>query len=150
MPETVTIPIVRPRGFQNLDQTEWAELVTTLVRSKEAEHRERRAAAGTSVLGSKQILRQKPTDTPASHERRFKLSPRLAAKNKWARIEAIVRNRAFLERYREAFLMHMAGVAKVVFPFGTYWMRKFGKVACENADGDDVPELNPAFAPAPA
>jgi hypothetical protein len=28
----------------------------------------------------------------------------------------------------------MAGLANVIFPFGTYWMRKFAKVACETAE----------------
>jgi putative transposase len=56
------------------------------------------------------------------------MSPRVAAKNKWARIEALLRNRGFIEKYRDAFLGHMAGLANVVFPFGTYWMRKFAKV----------------------
>jgi hypothetical protein len=28
----------------------------------------------------------------------------------------------------------MAGLAGIVFPFGTYWMRKFAKVLCETAE----------------
>jgi hypothetical protein len=50
----------------------------------------------------------------------------VTAKSKWARIEALKRNRRFSERYRDAFLGHVAELANVVFPFGTYWMRKFG------------------------
>jgi hypothetical protein len=48
------------------------------------------------------------------------MSPQVAAKNKWARIEARLRNRCFVEKYRDAFLAHLAGLANVVFPFGTY------------------------------
>jgi hypothetical protein len=62
------------------------------------------------------------------------MNPRVAAKSKWARIETLLRNKGFLARYRAAFLGHLAGVANVLFPFGTYWMRKFGKVACETAE----------------
>ena len=60
------------------------------------------------------------------------------------------RNRSFIERYRDAFLGHVAGLANVVFPFGTYWMRKFAKVACETAEmvGDAVRDQ--VFAPAPS
>jgi hypothetical protein len=67
----------------------------------------------------------------------FNLNPRLAAKSKWARIEALRRNRSFLEKYREAIKRHLGGIASVLFPFGTYWMKKFGKVACETADEPD-------------
>ena len=62
------------------------------------------------------------------------MSPRVAAKNKWARVEALLRNRAFVERYKEAWKAHLAGMARVLFPFGTYWMSKFGKLACEAAE----------------
>jgi REP element-mobilizing transposase RayT len=150
LPETVTVPIVRPQGFQDLEHARWAALVTERVRTKEAEHRQRRATAGTTVLGRKRILEQDPFDCPTSHAARFKMSPRVAAKNKWARIEALLRNRGFIEKYRAAFLSHLAGVANVLFPFGTYWMRKFGKVACETADGAEAALLDPAMAPAPA
>jgi hypothetical protein len=35
------------------------------------------------------------------------------AKNKWARIEALLRNRSFIEKYRDAFLTHLAGLWKI-------------------------------------
>jgi putative transposase len=78
------------------------------------------------------------------------MSPRVAAKNKWARIEALLRNRGFIDRYRDAFLGHIAGLANVLFPFGTYWMRKFGKVACEAAEAVEDGIQNSAADPAPA
>jgi hypothetical protein len=78
------------------------------------------------------------------------MSPRVAAKNKWARIEALLRNRGFIERYRAAFLAHIAELADVVFPFGTFWMRKFGKVACEVAETVEEAILGRSADPAPA
>ena len=77
------------------------------------------------------------------------MSPQVAAKNKWARIEALMRNRGFIERYRDAFLGHMAGLANVLFPFGTYWMRRFGKVACEAAEMVGEAICDTAIEPAP-
>ena len=77
------------------------------------------------------------------------MNPRVAAKSKWARVEALLRNRGFVERYRDAFLDHMAGLANVVFPFGTYWMRKFAKVACETAEVVEQAILGPPVHPAP-
>ena len=134
MPEVVSLPITRPHGFQDLEQSEWASLVTESVRATEAEHRARRDARGIVVLGRSRILAQKPFTCPESHAPRFHLSPRVAAKSKWARIEALRRNRGFIERYRDAFRSHMAGLAGILFPFGTYWMRKFAKILCETAE----------------
>jgi len=148
LPEIATLPIARPQGFEKLGQDEWAQLLAERVRAKEAEHRQRREKAGISVLGREEILAQDPFDCPRSHAPHFELNPRVAAKNKWARIETLLRNRGFLERYRAAFLNHLAGLANTLFPFGTYWMRKFGKVLCEPADRPRI--ASPGMTPAPA
>jgi hypothetical protein len=58
--------------------------------------------AGGKVLGAKAVLRQHWDDSPRSHEPRRQLAPRVAAKNKCARIEALTRNRSFIEAYRMA------------------------------------------------
>jgi hypothetical protein len=150
MPEVVSLKITRPHGFEDLSQNDWASLLSDRVRAQEADHRQRRAANGITVLGRARILEQNPFHSPESPAPRFQMSPRVAAHNKWARIEALSRNRAFIEKYREAFLGHMAGLAKVLFPFGTYWMRKFAKVACEAAETIEEAILGPPMAPAPA
>jgi REP element-mobilizing transposase RayT len=150
MPEVVRLRITRPLAFQDLGQSEWASLVTERVRAKETGHRQRRAAKGIAVLGRARILAQNPFHCPASHDRRFQMSPRVAAMNKWARIEALLRNRGFIEKYRDAFLGHMAGLAGIVFPFGTYWMRKFAKVTCEAAEAVEHTILGAPVDPAPA
>jgi putative transposase len=139
MPELVSLPVHRPPGFQDLSREEWANLVEHSVRTKEDSERERRIAKGIGVLGRQRILNQKPFDCPKTHEPRFQMSPRVAAKNKWARIETLRRNRGFIERYREAFLRHVAGVADVIFPFGTYFLRRLARVACEAADSELLP-----------
>ena len=87
-------------------------------------------------------------------ERRFFLRPDAATNNafiksKWARIETLRRNRGFQERYRDAIRRHLAGIANVLFPFGTYWMSRFGKAACEAAEGLGLVEGN-SLLPAPA
>ncbi|HEX7509035.1 MAG TPA: hypothetical protein VF550_19840 [Polyangia bacterium] len=150
MPEVISLPIARPHGFQHLGQSEWANLVTERVRVKEADHRQRRAAKGITVLGHERILRQDPFDCPPGHAPRFQMSPQVAAKNKWARIEALLRNRGFIDKYRTAFLAHLAGLANVLFPFGTYWMRKIAKVACEAAEIVGAATQDPAAIPTPA
>jgi putative transposase len=132
------LKIHRPRAFAHLTQEEWAEKVRASVQAKEVEARERRLEQGRKVLGVERILAQDPFSRPKSHAPHFKLNPRLAAKSKWARIEALRRNRSFLEKYRDAIKRHLEGITSVLFPFGTYWMKKFGKVACEPADEPDA------------
>jgi REP element-mobilizing transposase RayT len=149
MPDVVSLPMARPHGFEDLGQSEWASLVTDRVRAKEANHRQRRAAQGITVLGRDGIFRQDPFACPSGYSPRFQMSPKFAAKNKWARIEALLRNRGFIEKYRDAFLAHIAGLANVVFPFGTYLMRKIAKVACESAETIEEVFHNPAADPAP-
>ena len=150
MPEVVSLDLARPHGFEHFGQNEWATLVTERVRDKEAVHRQRRAAKGITVLGRARILEQNPFHCPEGHAPQFQMSPRVAAKNKWASIEALMRNREFIGRYRDAFRAHMAGLAGVLFPFGTFWMRKFGKVACETADAVEEAILGSTIDPAPA
>ena len=150
MPEAVSLAITRPHGFEHLSADEWASLVTDRVRAKEAEHRQRRADEGITVLGRERILARNPFDCPQSHAPHFKMSPRVAAKSKWARIETLLRNQGFIEKYRAAFQRHLAGVAGVLFPFGTYWMRKFGRVACEGGEAPQRATLDLAMDPAPA
>jgi hypothetical protein len=134
LPDKVALPIVRPHQFANLKTNEWSELVVGRLRAAETEHGARRIAAGKSVLGRAAILAQDPFDSPDSREPHFRLNPRLAARNRWARIEALQRSREFLERYKAAVKAWMAGAAQVIFPFGTYWMRRFARAVCEAAD----------------
>jgi hypothetical protein len=150
MPEVISVPIARPRGFEDLEPADWASLVTERVRAKEANHQQRRKAKDISVLGCERILAQDPFACPSGHAPRFQMSPQVAAKNKWARIEALLRNRTFIEKYRAALRGHISGLANVFFPFGTYWMRKIAKVACEAAETVEVAIRDPAAEPAPA
>jgi len=55
------------------------------------------------------------------------LRPRVAARSKWSRIEALLRDRAFLVDYAAARAGWQEG-ATVMFPTGTYWLRRFANV----------------------
>jgi hypothetical protein len=51
----------------------------------------------------------------------------MASRNKWARIEALVRNRAFVIEYASARDRWRNGIP-AVFPPGTYWLQRFASV----------------------
>jgi REP-associated tyrosine transposase len=86
-----------------------------------------RQRAGSRVYGRRAVLRQSCWATPASFEPRRNLRPRVAARNKWGRIEALQRNQDFIEDYTTAREAWRDG-AKVTFPPGTYWLRRHAHV----------------------
>jgi putative transposase len=80
------------------------------------------------------VLAQKPTERPRRPEGRSTLSPRVAARDKWKRIEVLGRLATFLQAYRDALAAYFAGDEGVLFPAGTYAMRVVHGVPCA-ADG---------------
>ncbi|MEO7729682.1 MAG: hypothetical protein ABIY55_01830, partial [Kofleriaceae bacterium] len=86
-----------------------------------------RQRAGMRVCGRRAVLKQSFSARPASFEPRRNLRPRIAARSKWARIEALRRNQDFIENYTTAREAWRDG-ANVTFPPGTYWLRRHAKV----------------------
>jgi len=143
LPEWVTLEVERPPGFEHLELAEWRALLGDRIRAVETAARDERQAEGRRILGRAEVLRQRPTDRPESHAARRQMSPRVASVNKWARIEAIQRNKAFLTAYRAARDLWKLGTA-AIFPAGTYWLRKFAGVSVEALDGPAAATPMPA------
>lgn len=130
MPESAVLEFTVPPGFGSAEA--FRSAVIARVEEMEEEAAAKRRAKGVEVLGARRVLKQSPTSRPASVEPRRGLNPRVAAGDKWKRIEALGRLVAFLESYREAWLRFCRGEKRVTFPEGTYLMRvRFG-VACES------------------
>jgi REP element-mobilizing transposase RayT len=130
MPDVVSLSISRPTPFKELSHNEFAAMMQERIRAVEQDIAAERSRTGIQVLGRRAILAQKWSTSPASREPRRQLDPRVAARSKWSRIEALMRNRAFRNAYiaaREAFL---AGIRDVVFPAGTYWLKRFVQATC--------------------
>jgi putative transposase len=111
-------------------RTRFATLVSERVRAVEETAAAERRRTGTQVLGRSAILKQRWSDRPGSREPRRQVNPRVAARSKWSRTEALLRNRAFRDAYaasREAFA---AGIQDLLFPAGTYWLRRFAHAPC--------------------
>ncbi len=141
MPESVTLRFVIPDALGDPDEFR-AEL-RRRVAEVEALHAQRRARTGRRVLGRRAILRQDWAARPCSHEPRRGLRPRVAARNKWARIAALQRNRDFIDDYRETRKAWLAGRA-VTFPYGTYWLRRFANVPVAQPPGSPPATAGPA------
>ena len=133
MPDTASLSIGRPRGFEHLTAAGFADLVRERIRQLEESVLAQRRLTGERVLGRRAILAQKCTDRPGSHEPRRELTPQIAARSKWSRIEAVLRNKHFRAVYEAARAAFISGVRDVLFPPGTYWLTRFANATCEPA-----------------
>ncbi len=125
MPAEVVLHCVIPPELG--DPAEIRRSLRERIDKVENHFKERRARTGRRVLGRYRVLRQSWRESPTSIEPRRSLRPRVAAKNKWARIEALQRDRQFLIDYTAARIAWLAG-KPAVFPAGTYWLQRFAGV----------------------
>lgn len=131
MPERVELTFERPPEFAQLSQDQWESDIRAAVEAEEQNAARLREEHGIRILGRKAILRQSPFTCPKTCVDRRGLRPRIASKNKWRRIELILRNRRFHARYRDAYDRHCAGEPNVLFPYGSYKLVVQGIVRCE-------------------
>ena len=123
LPESVTLELTAPPGFASTE--EFREALRGALSEREAAARE-----GRTFLGASRVLAQLPTARPRPHEPRRGLSPRVAARDKWKRIEVLGRLAAFLSDYRDAWEARRQGKRSAVFPAGTYLLRVLHGVPC--------------------
>jgi hypothetical protein len=128
LPTAARLRLVPPPGFEN-DPSFVDTLLEQLRRAEDAAAAELERA-GRSFLGVTRVLAQKPNARPAPGEPRRGLDPRVACKNKWKRIEVLLRLRAFRTEYRDALARWRSGVRDVLFPPGTWLMRVQHLVPC--------------------
>jgi putative transposase len=127
LPDTLELRLTTPPGFDSAE--EFREELARALTERETEARLLWRARG-GFAGVARVLAQKPTARPPPGEPRRALSPRVAARDKWKRIEMLGRLVEFLRSYRNAWTARRAGKADVVFPFGTYLLRVAHGVSC--------------------
>ena len=131
LPESVELELTTPPQFATV--AEWQGRVADAVRELEDRSARELASERRDFVGAARVLAQKPFARPAPGEPRFGLNPRVAARDKWKRIEAISRLKAFLSQYRAAWRARKSGVRDVLFPAGTYLLRVMHGVPCAGA-----------------
>jgi REP element-mobilizing transposase RayT len=128
MPETAELELTPPPGFASL--AAFQERLGRALAALEERARRELASEGRGFLGVAKVLAQKPWARPGPGEPRRELNPRIASRDKWKRIEALLRLTQFLCAYREAWSAMRAGVRDVLFPAGTYGLRVSHGVRC--------------------
>ena len=131
MPEEVTLEMNLPPELGA--KAEILEEVRERVAEVERSEARRCSEKGQRVLGRDAVLRQSWCDSPMTREPRRQLRPTFAARTFWAFVEAAQRKHEFTEAYRQARQERLAG-KDAIFPFGTYWLRRFVGVAIANAE----------------
>jgi len=133
MPAAVSVPLLLPSELTPDSRACFVkglqERVTQAEQNAAAERRE----SGGQIVGRATVRAQHWNDCPRSREPRRVLDPRTACKNTWRRIEALARNKIWLEAYRRAREAFLMGVA-LAFPHGTFWLRRYAGVACEQPE----------------
>jgi hypothetical protein len=131
LPDTVELELTTPPGFASV--AEFRERVAAEVSALEEGHRREIESSGRRFVGVARVLAQSPFARPASGEPRFGLKPRVAARDKWKRIERLAQLESFASCYRMALAAWRAGVRDVLFPAGTYLMRVLHGAQCAGA-----------------
>jgi putative transposase len=131
MPEVASLELFCPPGFESVE--EFRRRLLALVAELEDQAARELAGEGRSFLGARKVLAQKPHARPAPGEPRRGLNPRVAGRDKWKRIEALLRLKKFQRAHRDAWLAFAGGLRDTIFPHGTYWMRVAYGARCAGA-----------------
>ncbi len=130
MPDEIGLTIAPPPQLSQLSQDSYEKLVREKLFRREQKIIAKMAAKGQSFLGVRAVMEQRPAASPKTREPRRELNPRVAARSKWQRIEAIQRNKDFLAAYRKARKSWKEGDRDTIFPLGTYGLRIHAGVRC--------------------
>jgi len=125
--EEETLTLVRPVAlYPTLSDKDARAKLRDKAREKSHALAKKIKKAGGSFMGMKRVRKQPTNSSPRTRAARRGIRPTVAG-NKWARIEALQRNQAFLEAHEAARVRFKDGERDVVFPFGTYLMvHRFG------------------------
>lgn len=132
MPSTVTIRLSRPPIREDLTDAQLRSAIRDAARRRQSEIVRGLLRAGGSFLGMQRVLRQSRSASPSSREPRRGIRPLVAGKSRWAREAALEDQRLFWHRHREACDEWRGGKRTVVFPYGTYLMRRRFRVCVED------------------
>ncbi|PRP99355.1 hypothetical protein [Enhygromyxa salina] len=124
MPEEVSLTLVRPGIFSQLDDDELYDKLMDAVRERELEIQRSMRRHSRRFMGLPKLAKQHWSRAAKSFEERFKIKPKHAASSEGQLLRELARNREWEREYAAARELLLAG-KPAVFPAGTYWMRRF-------------------------
>jgi len=123
-PDALELPLTIPA--ESARPPRWSRSCATAYELASSSVRPSERARGVGCWGPV-VRAQSWRDSPASLAPRRNLRPQVATRSKWARIEALVRNRAFATEYAGAREQWRNGLP-AVFPPGSYYLHRFASV----------------------
>ena len=132
-PEEATLTLVRPPGYEEFSDDDLAGLIQGAVFEREEEFRNQYDREGRKFMGRRAVLEQSRHARPKTREPRFGISPKVACRNKWRRIERLRADKQWQAAYRQSLVRWISGDRSVEFPSGTYQMRVVHDVRCADA-----------------
>jgi hypothetical protein len=132
MPPTISLRLHLPSELVSNGRVAFTARLQERITSEELKAATARRDSGNTIVGRAALRAQRWSDSPLSREPRRVLDPRVACRNTWRRIEALARNKVWLESYRSARAAFLRG-ANAIFPPGTFWLQRHAGVACEPA-----------------
>lgn len=130
-PERATLTFSRPPGREDLADDELALTLRDALGEQEQRVRHTVQAEGKRFIGRRAVLAQSRYAYPHSQDTRGNARPQVAARSKWARIEKLRNSRAWLDAYDAAKQRLKDGCRDVLFPYGTYKLRVYYRIACQ-------------------
>ena len=134
-PDEVWIRLGIPPPFRHLGREEYQRLVVEATDAREDRIRQEVAREGAQFGTKRRALLVSPFDRPKNAakktpEKQRKITPRIAAKNAEVRKKKLSELQEFLAAYRAALARFVDGERDVVFPYGTFKMRRYLNVTC--------------------
>ena len=129
MPASIALELTTPT-LAEPSAREAQRHIDRSVAERELEVRDRVFASGRTFLGRRAVIEQDPFASPATREVRRDLSPQVACRNKWLRIETLFDCIEFASQYAQALMSWCREQRDVIFPAGTYLMRVRHQVRC--------------------
>jgi putative transposase len=134
-PAQAELELARPPDHDNTSDEDLAKIINKAIYDREQQFRDQRDRTERQFLGRAKVLAQSRHSRPRSRERRGKISPTVACRDKWRRKERLQQNKRWLIAYGDALERWRAGDREVVFPAGTYLMRVVHGARCAEAPG---------------
>jgi REP element-mobilizing transposase RayT len=123
-PETVELELALPEGFASRE--EWAEHLNQELAGIEQAAADERRERGKRIVGRRELTLVSAFDAPESVEPSRTLRPSVAAVCEEARLTALDELKSFWAHYREALAALARQARDVLFPEGTYRLRRLG------------------------
>lgn len=126
-PESIDVTFEVPECM-NMTKSDYVRAFSSALKVREWEHRNERRTTGKSVIGADACRAVTPKQRATSREEPGRQKFSVACEDVAGRIEAIRRVKAFREAYNIALNEWREDVSGVIFPHGTWWVRRHAGV----------------------